>query len=140
MAPNRVYFPNYCLIVKTLILLKVRSIGFCQFAAVKKKNKSLKRKQLSQKKRFIDHVLFIYSNSEKNFKRFLKDIIGFQASIKSNFEKLKMKVNFLDVVTKIKNGRLSTDLCFKPVDSYQYLHYNSWYAEHIKNLSFAVKF
>ena len=43
-----------------------------------------------------------------------------------------MKVNFLDVVIKIKNGRLSTDLYSKPVDSHQYLHYNSCHPEHIK--------
>ena len=40
LALNRVSFPNYCLIIKALVLLKVRSIGFCQFAAVKK-NKSM---------------------------------------------------------------------------------------------------
>ena len=38
----------------------------------------------------------------------------------------------MDVVIKIKNRRLSTDLYPKPVDSYQYLHYNSCHAEHIK--------
>ena len=43
-----------------------------------------------------------------------------------------MEVNFLDVVIKIKDGRLSTDLYSKPVDSHQYLHYNSCHTEHIK--------
>ena len=33
---------------------------------------------------------------------------------------------------KWKNGRLSTDLYSKQVDSHQYLHYNSCYVEHIK--------
>ena len=37
LALNRVYFPNYCLIIKTSISLKEMSNGFCQFAAVKKK-------------------------------------------------------------------------------------------------------
>ena len=37
LALNGVYFPNYCLIIKTSISLKVRSIGFGQFAAIKKK-------------------------------------------------------------------------------------------------------
>ena len=32
----------------------------------------------------------------------------------------------------MKNGRLSTDLYFKPVDRHQYLHYSSCHAEHIK--------
>ena len=43
-----------------------------------------------------------------------------------------MKVNFLDVVIKINNERLSTDLYSKPVDSHQYLHCNSCHVEHIK--------
>ena len=43
-----------------------------------------------------------------------------------------MKVNLLDVVIKIKNERLSTDLYSKPIDSHQYLHYNSCHVEHKK--------
>ena len=43
-----------------------------------------------------------------------------------------MKVNFLHVVTEIKNERLSTDLCSKLVDGYQYLHCNSCHEEHIR--------
>ena len=43
-----------------------------------------------------------------------------------------MKVNFLDVVIKIKNGRLSTDFYSKPVDCHKYFHYNSCHTEHVK--------
>ena len=75
-------------------------------------------------KQFIDDVFFIWTDSEENLERFLKELNGFQPSIKFTFEKSKMKVNFLGVVIKIKNGRLSTDLYSKPVDSHQYLHYN----------------
>ena len=45
-----------------------------------------------------------------------------------------MAVNFMDVVIKTKNGRLSTELYSKPVDSHQNLHYNSCHAEHIKKI------
>ena len=83
-------------------------------------------------KRFIDDVFFIWTNSGENFERFLKELNGFHPSITFTFEKSEMKVNFLDVVIKIKNERLSTDLYSKPVDSHQYLHYNSCHAEHIK--------
>ena len=76
-------------------------------------------------KPFIDDVFFISTDSEGNLERFLKDLNGFHPSIKFTFEKSEMKVNFLDVVIKIKSGRLNTDLCSKLVDSYQYLHYNS---------------
>ena len=90
-------------------------------------------------KRFIDDVFFIWTDSEKNLEKCLKELNRFHPNIKFTFEKSKMKVNFLDVVTEIKNGRLSTDLCSTLVDSYQYLYYNSCQDEHIKKLSFTVK-
>ena len=76
-------------------------------------------------KRFIDDAFFIWTDSEKNLEKCLKELNRFHPNIKFAFEKLKMKVNFLEVVTEIKNGRLSIDLCSKLVDSYQYLQYNS---------------
>ena len=84
-------------------------------------------------KRFIDDVFFTWTDREENLERFLKELNGFHPSIKFTLEKLKMKVNFLDVVIKIKNGRLSTDLYYKPVDGHQYLHYNRCHSEHMKN-------
>ena len=43
------------------------------------------------------------------------------------------KVDFLNVIVKIKNGRLSIDLFFsKPVESHQYLYYESYHTKHIK--------
>ena len=83
-------------------------------------------------KRFIDDVFFIWTDSEENLDKFLKELNSFHPNIQFTFEKSEIKVNFLDVVTEIKNGRLSTDLCSKLVDSYQYLHCNSCHKEHIK--------
>ena len=76
---------------------------------------------------------------EGNLDKILKELNGFHPNIKFTFEKSKMKVDFLDVVTEIKNGRLSTDLSYKLVDSYQYPHYSSCHEEHIKKLSFTVR-
>ena len=69
-------------------------------------------------KQFIDDVFFTWTDSEENLESFLKDLKGFHPSIKFTFGKSKVKVNFLDVVMKIKNGRLSTDLYSKPEDSH----------------------
>ena len=77
--------------------------------------------------------------SKESLERFLKELIGFHPSIKFTFEKSKMKVNFLVVAVKTKNGRLSTDLYSKPVDSHQYPQYNSCQAEHIQTLLFTIK-
>ena len=84
-------------------------------------------------KRFTDDIFFIWTDSEKSLQRFLKELNGFRPSIKLTFEKSKMEVNFLDVVIKIKNKILRTDLCSELVDSYQYLHFNSCHEEHTKN-------
>ena len=43
------------------------------------------------------------------------------------------KNNFLDVVIKIKEGKTTTSLFYKPTDGHQYLHYDSRHAEHIKS-------
>ena len=76
-------------------------------------------------KRYIDDIFFIWTDREKNLEKCLKELNRFHHNIKFTFEKSKMKVNFLDIVTKIKSGRLITDLRSKLIDSYQYLHYNS---------------
>ena len=76
-------------------------------------------------KRFIDDIFFIWTDSEKKLQKCLKELNRFHPSIKFTFEKSKIEVNFLDVPTEIKNGRLSTELCSKLGDSYQYLQYNS---------------
>ena len=55
-------------------------------------------------KRFIDDVFFIWTDSEKSLEKCLKELNRFHPNIKFTFEKSKMKVNFLDVVTEIKNG------------------------------------
>ena len=55
-------------------------------------------------KRFIDDVFFIWPDSEKkNLEKCLKELNLFHPNMKFTFEKSKMKVNFLDVVTEIKN-------------------------------------
>ena len=90
-------------------------------------------------KPFIDNVSFIWTYSEEQHREIFKRAEWFSFRIKFNFEKSKMQVNFLDVIIKIKNGRLSTERCSKLVDSYQSLHYNSCQEEHIKKLSFTVK-
>ena len=48
------------------------------------------------------------------------------------YEKSKAKINFLDVVIKIKEGRIIRDFYCKPTDGHQYLHFHSCHPDHIK--------
>ena len=65
-------------------------------------------------------------------KNFLRNSINFTLILSLLMEKPKEKINFLDVVVKIKKGRIITDLYCKPTDGHQCLHYDSCHADHIK--------
>ena len=46
--------------------------------------------------------------------------------------KSKEKINLLDLIIKIKEGRVTADRYCKRKDGHQYFHYNSYYADHVK--------
>ena len=52
--------------------------------------------------------------------------------VSSLVTKSKEKINFLDVIIKIKEGRITDDRYSKRKDCHQYFHYNSYYADHAK--------
>ena len=61
-------------------------------------------------KRFTDDVFFIWTGTEENLDKFLEDL------------------HFLNVVIKIREGKITTHLYFKPKNGPQYLHYDSCHA------------
>ena len=75
---------------------------------------------------------FIWIESEESLAKFLEDHNKFHPNLKLIYEKFREKINFLDVVIKIKEGRIITNLYCKPMDGHQYLHYDSCHADHIK--------
>ena len=83
-------------------------------------------------KRFINDIFFIWTESEESLEKFLEDLNKFHPNIKFTYVKSKEKINFVDVVIKIKEGRFIPDLYCKPTGSHQYLHYDSCRADHIK--------
>ena len=83
-------------------------------------------------KRFIDDIFFIWTESEESLEKLLEILNKFHPNLKFTYEKSKEKINFLDVVIKIKKGKIITDLYCKPTDDHQYLHYDSCDADHIK--------
>ena len=65
--------------------------------------------------------------------KFLKDLNKFHPHFKFTYETSKEKINFLDVVIKIKEGRIITDPYCKFTDGHQYLHDDLCHADHIKS-------
>ena len=79
-------------------------------------------------------AFFIWTESEESLEKFLEDLNKFHPNLKFTYEKSKEKINFLDVVIKIKKDRAITDLYCKPTNGQQYLPYGSCHADHIKRL------
>ena len=80
----------------------------------------------------------MWTESEESLEKFLEDLNKFHPNLKFTYEKSKEKINFLDVVIKIKESRIITDLYCKSVDCHQYLNYDSCHADHLKRLSCLV--
>ena len=70
--------------------------------------------------------------SRKILNKFRKGLNEFHPNLKFTNEKSKEKINFLDSVIKITDGKIITDLYCKSTDSHRYLHYDLCHAEHIK--------
>ena len=62
-----------------------------------------------------------------NFFEYLNE---FQANIKLTMKKSLNKINFLDVTVSKNNNKLSTNLCTKKTDIFQYLHAKSCHLHH----------
>ena len=64
--------------------------------------------------------------------KFIEDVNKFYPNLKFTYENSKEKINFLDVVIKIKKGRIINDLYCQSMNDCQYVHYNSCHADHTK--------
>ena len=49
-------------------------------------------------KRFIDDIFIIWTDSEKNLNKFLRDLNDFYPNLKFAYEKPQENINFLDLV------------------------------------------
>ena len=83
-------------------------------------------------KRFLDDIFFIRIDFEENLNKFLKDLNEFYPNLKFTYQKSKDKINFLDLIIKVTDGKTFTDLYCKSTDSHQHLHYDLFHTKHIK--------
>ena len=63
-----------------------------------------------QQKRFIDGIFFIWTDSEENLNKFIKDLNEFHSNLKFTYEKSKEKINFLYLVIKLTDDKIFADL------------------------------
>jgi len=85
--------------------------------------------------RFLDNIWGIWTHTTEEFKTFTDILNSHHPSIKITSETNSKEINFLDVVT-FKNldfevtGRLSSKVYFKPTDSHNLLHQDSFHPKH----------
>ena len=84
-------------------------------------------------KRFIDDIFVLWPHSEKELEDFTDYINSLHPTIKFKVSSSTSHIPFLDILIKVKEGKLETELYTKPTDSHSYLHYNSAHPTHCKN-------
>ena len=66
--------------------------------------------------RYIDDIFFIWTASEKELDKFLNRLNTFHPNLRFTRERSRERLNFLDVIVKIQQGELVTDLYYKSTE------------------------
>ena len=82
--------------------------------------------------RFIDDIFGIWTHSLEKWNKFYEHLNSSHSSIKFVGEISDTCLPFLDVMVKLNNGRISTDLYTKPTNSHNYLPWDSCHPKSTK--------
>ena len=80
----------------------------------------------------IHWYLFYLDRLRGMFKQIIRDLSKSHPNLKFTYENSKEKIKFFDLVIKLIDGKIVTDLYCKPKNNHQYLHYDSCHDEQIK--------
>ncbi|KAK3089910.1 hypothetical protein FSP39_007586 [Pinctada imbricata] len=90
-------------------------------------------------KRFIDDGFGIWTGSVDDLLDFGKHANNIHQNIKIEMKWSEEKIEFLDTLVKIQNGRIITDLYQKPTDKQLYIRHDSCHPSHTKkNLPYGL--
>lgn len=84
-------------------------------------------------KRFLDDCFLIFKQSEEDLKKLHNLLNMLHPSIKFTVDKNRQQLSFLDTMVINDNGKIKTDIYYKPTDSKQYLLYISCHPKHTRN-------
>lgn len=82
--------------------------------------------------RYIDDVWGIWQHSQGELKEFQELANSINNNIKVTLRSSTTMIEFLDVLTKIEDKKITTDLFEKDTNSHAYLHNKSSHPEHVK--------
>ena len=77
-------------------------------------------------------MFFIWEHGEDSFIQFIETLKACHPSIKFTAKWSKEEINFLDVIVRLRNRQLETDLHIKPTDTDQFLDPTSCHLYHSK--------
>lgn len=84
-------------------------------------------------KRYLDDCFLIWNKSKGEIDDFHKILNSLNTNINFTLETNALELPFLDILVKRLDGKIVTDIFYKPTDSKQYLEYFSCHPRHIKN-------
>ena len=84
-------------------------------------------------KRFLDNCFLIFKQSEEDLKKFYDLLKRLHPSIRVTLDKSRQQLSFLDTLIINNNGKVQTDIYYKPIDSKQYLLYTTCHPKHTSN-------
>ena len=82
--------------------------------------------------RYIDDIFFIWHGTESELKELLEVINTVHPTIKFDHKFSRGRIEFLDTIVKLENGKLSTTLFTKPTDRRAYLHSKTYHPNSTK--------
>ena len=82
--------------------------------------------------RYLDDCFIIWDD-KWDINDFVNILNGLHSNLKFKIEQSKTEIPFLDIKVILCDGKITTDIYFKPTDAHQYLKFNSCHPRHIKH-------
>jgi len=81
--------------------------------------------------RLVDDCFFLWHDTEESLLLYIDCLNNCHTFIKFEVNYSKTKVNFLDIITYIEDGKILTTIYTKPTNRKQYLYYTSNHPRHV---------
>ena len=82
--------------------------------------------------KMLSEYHLIWLHGQERLTEFFTYVNFYHPTIKFTWKWSNKKLPFLDVMVRLKNNKLSTDIYSKPTDTHQYLNYTSCHPSHVK--------
>ena len=83
-------------------------------------------------KRYLDDCFIFWTKSQNDLEDFHSILNSLHPSIKFTTETSKHELPFLDILIKLSNNKIVTDIYYKKTDTHQYLNFQSCHPSHTK--------